>query len=300
MSSDIVVKYKVLYTKDGKKKRKVFSDGFLVIRRLPVSTSCNHVVMLQSEEGDELWRTNDKNIDCYRSGEELQRGAYLLQIEEEVASSTVTASRIYGHDRNGTNQLMDIDEDKENIVEGDGVVLLRHSISSSSSSSRGTTKFRAPTAPSTHQKYPSKVARNALSDATNRAMTRTMNFVDDDFWNISNDKDSIFNDEIIDDEVRLFDSTSSSSSSSVSNTHAMEGPIDEHDAAFSSFSSSSGKRVLPSVELDPQLTSKMRPHQVEGAVFLLKRLTDPGPMDSPDGHRDRMHYTGAILADEVL
>ena len=282
MSNDIVVKYKVLYTKDGKKKRKVFSDGFLVIRR-PVGTSNSnhhHAVSLQSEEGADLWRTNDKSIDCYRSGEELQRGVYLLQIEEEVA--TVSSS----HDCSGlkaTDQQV-VDGDKENKVQG-GLLSCPSSSSSNSFiiSSKGSSKFRAPV-PLSHQvncPTKTKVVRKILTDATNTV--KTVSFIDEGFWGASDDSDDIVDDD-----------------------DAMEsGPDKDFEAALSSSvsssSSSTGKRVLlpPSglIELDPQLTTKMRPHQIEGATFLLGRLTDPGPQDGlAEG---MLHYTGAILADEV-
>ena len=286
MSNDIVVKYKVLYTKDGKKKRKVFSDGFLVIRR-PVGTSNSnhhHAVSLQSEEGADLWRTNDKSIDCYRSGEELQRGVYLLQIEEEVAAvATVSSS----HDCRGlkaTDQKV-VDGDKENKVQGG---LLSCPSSSSNSfiiSSKGPSKFRAPV-PLSHQvncPTKTKVVRKILTDATNTV--KTVSFIDEGFWGASDDSDDIVDDD-----------------------DAMEsGPDKDFEAALpssvssSSSCSSTGKRVLLPlsglIELDPQLTTKMRPHQIEGATFLLGRLTDPGPQEGlAEG---MLHYTGAILADEV-
>lgn len=288
MSNDIVVKYKVLYTKDGKKKRKVFSDGFLVIRR-PVGTSNSSQVSLQTEEGADLWRTNDKSIDCYRSGEELQRGVYLLQIEEEVAAvATVSSSR----DCSGlkaTDQQV-VDGDKENKVQG-GLLSCPSSSSSSNGfiiSSKGSSKFRAPSVPVSvplsHQvncPTKTKVVRKILTDTTNTV--KTVSFIDEGFWGASDDSDDIVDDD-----------------------DAMEsGPDKDFEAALSSSisssSSSTGKRVLLPysglIELDPQLTTMMRPHQIEGATFLLGRLTDPGPQEGlAEG---MLHYTGAILADEV-
>lgn len=284
MSNDIVVKYKVLYTKDGKKKRKVFSDGFLVIRK-PVGTSNSnhhHAVSLQSEEGADLWRTNDKSIDCYRSGEELQRGVYLLQIEEEVAAVATASSSRDCSSHKVTDQQV-VDGDKENEVQG-GLLSCPNSSNCFVISSKGSSKFRAPSVPLSHQvncPTKTKVVRKILTDATNTV--KTVSFIDERFWGASDDSDDI-----------------------VDYDDAMEsGPDKDFEAALSSSvsssSSSTGKRViLPHsglIELDPQLTTKMRPHQIEGATFLLGRLTDPGPQEGlAEGV---LHYTGAILADEV-
>lgn len=51
--------------------------------------------------------------------------------------------------------------------------------------------------------------------------------------------------------------------------------------------------------LDPTLLSKLHPHQKKGISFILKRLSFNGEGIVDDIGRESVHYTGAILADEM-
>jgi hypothetical protein len=77
---DIAQSYKVLYTKDGNKKRKIFHEGSLIVKK-SVGSSCTTI--LWDEHQQELRKSTDNSTSkSYSSGDEFMFGIYLIQIEE--------------------------------------------------------------------------------------------------------------------------------------------------------------------------------------------------------------------------
>jgi len=93
--------YKVLYTKDGSKKRKIFHDGTLVIKR-SVGSSCTTV--LYDENIQELRKTTENNASkAYSVGDEFNFGAYMIQIEEVDGKTAITSTAVEGIENRNMN-----------------------------------------------------------------------------------------------------------------------------------------------------------------------------------------------------
>lgn len=83
--------YRVLYTTDSSKKRKVYHDGFLQIG----STISDSFVLVElfSSEGSCLKKSNEKTklVAALTGGDEISVGAYLIQVEELLTDACISS-----------------------------------------------------------------------------------------------------------------------------------------------------------------------------------------------------------------
>jgi hypothetical protein len=76
--------FKVMYTADAAKKRKVYHDGVLNLRKQKIGDFC--LVTLLNEDGKELRRSNEKYWDKYEVGAEITFGIYSFTIDSVLES----------------------------------------------------------------------------------------------------------------------------------------------------------------------------------------------------------------------
>ncbi|KAJ1423747.1 hypothetical protein B484DRAFT_398534 [Ochromonadaceae sp. CCMP2298] len=80
-ASEAVTRYRVMYAKAGAKKRKQFFDAILTVRS---SIGNALVATLASEEGALVHRMIERNAEVFKEGEEIPFGSFVVQIEETL------------------------------------------------------------------------------------------------------------------------------------------------------------------------------------------------------------------------
>jgi hypothetical protein len=85
-----IKRYAVLFSKGLEKKRKVFSDGTLIVKHLPTSIT----MVLLDNDGKEVKRQNNKTVGDHEPGDEFQFGMNIVQVESLLEVSTAAPNTI--------------------------------------------------------------------------------------------------------------------------------------------------------------------------------------------------------------
>jgi hypothetical protein len=281
------VSYKVLYAKAGAKKRKLFADGFL---RFKEGSGCRTVI-LSTEEGEDVCKMTEKPHTKYAVRSEITIGAYVVQIDEEIASaatnSALTEAVPVPGNRPGPARLGSCN-----------TFTLQKPTSSVLSGFKKPTMFVAPS------RTPAAPAEKIAELA-------------DSFW----EQDCLPTEELPPPlggsaQTKVLDRQLGIPRKVLTEQSGAFPASGMSTTTSSNRVGSSLQRPVSSkgpVEQDPALMRLMRPHQVVGADFLISRLLGQpvgtsGDLageesEDSDGHTppqvSGITCTGAILADEV-
>ena len=273
-----ITKYQVLYTKDGAKKRKLFSDGYLIVKD---GSNNARAVSLTSDDNTEVWRTSGKIMASYEVGNEITLGSYLIQIDSIVSEGVESSTT-----------------KKPSPVHAPTLPSLKQA------------KFVAPS-----RLIPFKPKTMVAKDESNIVYSQNINENDNDvFWNQENLTSSpppvsstaqinsnvqIESKQFLENNAKPINLNNSATRFPVYNQ-----PNSKNSGNISRMKTSGPVTILP--EQDPSLTRLMRPHQIIGADFIIARLLGKPCSDSEETHSSGSDSsvqdnicTGAILADEV-
>ena len=262
------VTYKVLFAKSGAKKRKLYTDGFLMVKN--VGSGSSRVVVLSTEDGSDVWKSTEKPLKAYVVGEEITIGSYVVQIDEL-------------HDCSEAKTITQTCVDHPKKLHNGGMIPSQN-------------KFIAPS----RQIF--KNPKLPFVQPSVRTHTKQTD-CPDSFWELVNEEEESENikEKTSTEVFAIKEKTPQYSSVPVL-------PLGRFTLNSKSFQSTNFGRTTPSssgaVEQDPALTKLMRPHQIVGADFLIARLLGKKSIKDEFALADsdlesQVAPTGAILADEV-
>lgn len=268
--------FKVLFTKDLGKKRKVYQDGVLVVYKTPGNSK---LVVLQDEDHNEIRKVNERYVPgkAAKVGDEFQIGQYLVKIDEET--------RVV-YDQSPTKKIKT--ESSDNMAVSNEVaapvsapVMKRQFSTTASLLLRKAGVFK----PATAFRTPSLVQSSSAPLQSPPVSTKEEES-SSSFFDVPDPNASSFMA-----EAKPFQPPRAQpmSSSSFASQH-------QHPEQQSSSNPMQKKRVIirNDVRLDSSLQKVMKAHQVIGANFLLDCLLRSNPHDI-----DSSSIRGAILADEM-
>jgi hypothetical protein len=296
--------YRVMYAKGGVKKRKAYSDGSLQIVR---SIGTNYTVTLCTEDGTDLKKSSERGVEKFKVGSEIDFGGFTVQIEEQLDCGSSGAEKVPTLKNVSVSSVRPVPVPFVKPSSGKPFV--------APSQVRTNTLPR----PNTFLLQP-KSAVGTEKDIDGSSCTEI---------NVSftNGSSRYNNENICKQEVEspwergtvenhaspvipvLLKVSSQAPAAAAATAPTRTGPGGGTGSLLNKCSSGSGSIV----ELDPSLCRVMRPHQVDGALFLISLLltnTSNGEEESeePAGEQNAdelPHYSrrklcsGAILADEV-
>lgn len=272
--------FKVLFTKDLSKKRKVYQDGVLVVYK---TAGNSKLVVLRDEDGAEIRKVNERYVPgkAAKVGDEIQIGQFLVKIDEET---------------NDENPCKKLKTESDNTLPVPNEVAAPISApaanstvvkSRSTSSSAAETMFRKPVAfkPASAFRTPSLVQSSSAPmppPPVPSAEEESVSFFD------VPEPETALSTAV---EIKSFQqpqAVSSSSSSSQQRQKQPSKPIMPKKRVF----------IRNDVRLDSSLQKLMKEHQVIGANFLLDCLLRSNPHDITTSSNSS-YIRGAILADEM-
>ena len=252
--SFIDISYRVLYTKSGNKKRKTYQDGELLI-------TSGSITLVDDQQKD-IYKKKCYNPSV-KSGEEITLGPFDVQIEDAVNSaksaptttistSTSLRTEAFGYVNHSSNKILPAQTEVGTKV-GKGGKLVP-SISTPHVEKKFTsTKF----VPS----YAISQTAHSAAASSSSEMTRT--------------------------SFTAPTTSSTVTSSKTAQSYSMSASSSSSSCSSSSFVGSSSSSIKPSdaceIALDTALMRVMRPHQIEAANFLIRRLL--GAASTEDDNR---------------
>lgn len=262
---DSITSFAVLYTKVSNKKRKAYSDGYLSIRR-NISTG-TYLVLLIDESGEELKKSNEREIGKFVVGDEIIFGQFSVQIEEETKSNQKedehmpmdNSSGVNVGDSNSKSSKYGINSmpiKKQTIIRN----LQPQAMSVNTST---VTNTNTPVVPTEFEAAPSK-KKFQLPKSFGMMKSKMANSASSEL------------------SLQKLEEKTASVQSGQNNLHSKPFVSGSRTKPLTSSTIFSTGINEETVSLDPSLAKKMRPHQIDGANFLIRKLINTVYTDESD------------------